>query len=462
MTESLQVYYYIIVFLSMLYAFLKLGFNRDSVLVILIFWSGLFQYLDKMGVVPFSVENLYKIAITVYAVYLTGDRFFNRVVKNEHMVNLAFLLFSFAFWISFLINGGKIVTILSQYLYKYGFVFILFHYLKDIMIKPNKREYYKKAILTILYIQVFLSIIKYAITIPYQLRGGNIEFVAGSMSASGAGASVVVPIVALIFYWSIKNGNFTRKDWVIAISFIMISIASGKRQPIIIFPIILFLLFTYVKKGISFSKLLKYIPVVFLLFYILVRLNPSFNPENKVWGSFDLLYSRDYSLKYYFGTSDFDLIMDENYVGSGYGASLSLLLHPEILKLNDITTKLFGRGLYQRVMGGNILKYGGFGIDYVGLIGGAARELFSFGYFGLISIMIFGIAIISSLGNYKLKFILILYFLWDLFLYGNLVIFTSHSAIILIILIFYTNSILKNKAKNCAVLSSKLKFNVIC
>jgi len=453
MRDSLQIYYYIIVFLSMLYAFKKVGFNKISFLIILIFWEGLFQYIDRTFELSNNLYNVYKIIVVVYATYITGNRLFELKTKRELYLNLIFLLFSIAFWISYFINGGKIITILSQYLYKYGLVFILFHYFKDLISKEKKRKYVKNVVLKVLYIQIFLSIVKFIITLPDQIRTGyNIEAIVGSVSAGGAGLAVVLPIVGLIFYWLIKNGNFNRKDWLIAISFIMISIASMKRQPIILFPIFLYLLFSYVKKGIAFFSSLKYIPLVLFMFFIGVKLNPIFNPENKVWGSFDPIFMRNSISRYYFGTDDIDYLLRGNFAtGIGRGGGVIFIFSPSKLKLKSLDEVLFGKGRYEVAVEryGRFTKFSyNYGLDQRGLIGEAAALIYSFGYLGAGLLIFFAVYLIKSCKNKRIGVVLLIYYLWDFFFYYNQVVYSNQSAIVVLCTIFMSSGINQFLNKN--------------
>jgi len=106
--------------------------------------------------------------------------------------------------------------------------FLYFYaYIKD----QSRLNYFKKVLLTVISLQIFLSIVKILIF------GLGVEPVVGSMSARGAGNAVVIPISALIFYWLIKNGHFSYKDWIYSLLIFIIAIASGKRQPVIFYPI---------------------------------------------------------------------------------------------------------------------------------------------------------------------------------------------------------------------------------
>lgn len=429
--------YFTFVFIGMLYAFKKVGINKKSVLIVLIFWHGLFQFLGT--ITGIDIDNLYKILLVLYLMTLTWNRILLFSTKSDRKVNIAFLLFAISFWFTFYLRRGGIVTILSQFAFKYGFVFLLYHYLKDILGNNHKREYVKFVILQVLYIQIILSIIKIV------LFGFGYEPIVGSISAKGAGTAVVIPIISIIFFWLINDGKFTRKEWIIALLIFVISVASGKRQPIVFFPLVLFALFTYVKSNVKFISLIKYLPIIFLVFFLGVRFTPSVNPEQKVWGSFDLSYVKDYALRYYFGTSNTDIIFSDQYINQGRGGGFVYYFQPSRLTLNSIDELLFGKGRYEVATGafGRFTATGrsDYGLEHSGLMGEAGAMLYSFGYVGTLFMVLLAVFIISKMENKKLALVLLLYYFWDFLFYYNQVIYSNQSALIVTFIVFYSNSI---------------------
>jgi len=441
MSESLQSVYYILVFVGMLFAFLKVGINKLSILVVLIFWEGLFQYIGNKT--NTDIYNIYKIVVVLIAIGLSWSNIFKFKLKNDRYINLLFFLFSASFWITYFLYGGNIITILSQYLFKYGLVFILYHYFKDIEFNVYRGKYVGSVILTVLFIQVFLSIIK-VLFLGINTDIEIYEPIVGSISAGGAGTAVVVPVMALIFYWVFKNRKFDRKDWFVAISFIIIAFASTKRQPIVFFPLILYLLFSYVKKGLRVSAIVKYLPIVILLLIVGVKLNPSLNPDNKVWGRFDIGYATNYASKYYFGTPDINEVLSDNYDFSfGRGGGFVYYFQPAKLNLNTLEELLWGKGRYEVATRarGRFTATGrsDYGIEHSGLMGEAGAMLYSFGYLGTILMFLLAIAIIITLHDKRLAAVIIFYYLWDFLFYYNQVVYSSQSAVILLFIVFYSN-----------------------
>ena len=79
--------YFLFAFLCMVYTFSKVGINRMSILMVLVFWEGLFDYL--------GILSIYKIGIVVYALALLGGNNI-RLFKNNNdlAVNITFILCS--------------------------------------------------------------------------------------------------------------------------------------------------------------------------------------------------------------------------------------------------------------------------------------------------------------------------------------------------------------------------------
>jgi len=429
--------YFLFVFLGMLYTFKKVGITKVSILMILVFWEGLFDYINS--ILGMGIFNFYQIGVVSYGIYLLLSKRNSFVSnKNELAFNITFLLFSISFWISYYINRGELFTIFSQYLFKFSFLWISYHCLKDIVFNKPKREYVKKVLLTLILVQIAIAIIKIII------MGFEFEGLVGTLSYGGGGPAVVIPIGALIFYWVTKNGNFTKKDWIFIGSILIIAIASSKRQPILFFPIILFSLFVFVSKSTSVISLLKYLPLALIVFYIGVRTNSLFTPEGKVGGSFDISYVSEQISKYYFGDNNAAEVLSGNVQGVGRGAGLILYSHPERLTLLSLTEVLFGKGLYDVVT----KKYGRltagstrseYGIQHEGLIGEAAALLYSIGYLGTIFMLLMVAALVFSIKNKRLAWIIFLYFIWDIFFYYNQLLFFNSSGLIILIIVFCYN-----------------------
>ena len=231
---------------------------------------------------------------------------------------------------------------------------------------------------------------------------------------------------------------------------LIIAIASGKRQPIVFYPAILFALFIFVSKSIRLHTLMKY-SLVAVVFYFGVRMTSTLTPEKKIWGSFDISFISKYVSDYYFGDNERSINLKNDNSGSGRGAGFFLYFKPEMLTLTSNKELLFGKGVYEVA----ISKYGRFtatsrsdyGINHEGLIGEAGALIYTLGYLGTIFLLIFAYMIIFSIKNKRLSWLLFSYFLWDFLFYYNQMMFFNSSALIVLSIIFCYNSHKNEKIK---------------
>lgn len=431
MHNETELYYYTFVFLSLFWILWRIKITNLGLLIIGLFWGGAVSYLGP------NILNIYKISIVLYSTVLFFKCVQKKMWDHDVYVNWSFILFSVIFWISYILNGGGIITVLSQYLFKYGLIFLFYHGFKDISLNTPKREYIKNLLLQILYVQVFLSIIKIL------FFGLAFEHIVGSMSNGGAGIAVVIPVMALIFYWLVHWGKLTVRDWFIISSFFIIALASGKRAPVILFPVFALLIAGYVQKSIRLSQLIKMSPLLFLIIFFGVKLTPSLNPEGKIMGSFNPQHLINYSLNYNFGTTDFEKVYSDDYKTSGRGGSVFLLYQPDKIGLSTIDSRLFGKGLYESVTKehGKFVGGSSYGIEHDSLVGEHIKIIFSLGYLGFTAMTLLAYFIISTVQNKRLRMIILLFFLWELFFYYNQVLFSQCSTIILLFICFYSNGL---------------------
>ncbi len=439
MESSSDILYVIVLFFSLMYFLSKAGLNKLSLFVALIFWEGIFRFFNP------AIFNVYKILMVVYAFNFYMKNKSKSYGKYDYYINVSFFIFSISFFTTYFFTGGRLITILSQYFFKYGLVFFIYHGFKEIYYNNSKKNYVKNMLLLIIYIQVFLSVVKVMIyPFPY-------EKIVGSIAASGGGLAVIFPVVSLFFYWMIKDKKLKNKDWMIIISFFLIAIASGKRAPVIFFPIYVFFIVNYTKqKQIKILNMVKYLPLVIFLFYMGTRLLPSLNPERKVWGRFSLEYVIDYALKYKFGVTDVNEIFSDDYETTGEGGSLFLIFQPEKLYLYSLTDKLFGNGLYDliykhqnRNLGEGDLKF-----QHIGRLSNINIQIWALGYSGLLSMSLFALIFIFAIRDKQLRFLVLSIFLYDFLLYANQVIFSNQSAVMVTFICLYANAKIKDDENN--------------
>ncbi len=427
----LQVYiYYALVLFSALYMFRKYGVNKITILVFLIFWEGLFGVLHKLDILSLQY---YRIIVVIYLFYLFRRDIFLNKSKKDFLVNLCFASFTVVFIISNLNHLSSPLTVLSQFFFQYSVIYFLYHGLKNRMKNLKFQQYLVSLILTVVFIQVFLSIGKFFVM-------GVREAIVGSLSAKGAGAAVTLPILGFIFYALHKRMNLTTKEWLIALSLFMIAFLSNKRSPVFLFPLYIFLMSVYVTKTFNPKKFLKYIPIVLLVFYIGLRSNHSFNPEGTTWGSFDVQYAIDYALQYNFGVREVSDISAETST-SGRGAAFLQLFNKDIIDSKDTRELLFGDGVSSYVLDEYYQDERKAQFGLVGVTGFSMELFFTLGYMGLFFYLLFYYAVLNNLRVKRLKVIILFFVLWETFFYNGVMVGSNAMVFLLIVIIMYANNI---------------------
>lgn len=426
--------YYTIVALGFVYTLKRFGFNKLTLFIVLVFWEGLIGYLGKIN---FLNYNYYKIFIFIYAVFAFGPSIFKKGYKADKFINITFILFSISFWTSFFLNNQSFITIASQYGKKYALPFLFYHGIKNILHNPKKADYLARLLIFILFLQVSFSVLKVIFI------GGFAETIVGSISAGGAGSSVVIPILGFFLIWLNKKGDFKRNEWLSVFSLMLIALASMKRAPVFLLPAAILITLVYVQGSIRPVSLLKFIPVAFILFYFGVKTNYTLNPEGSTWGSFNLKYVYNYSMNYYFGTENISEIEEST---SGYGASAFIIFSPKSFNFKNSSELLFGRGLediVKRIKG----KFYGKAYDYEweGSAGYAVRHIYTLGYVGFIFYLLFGISLIWIINNKKFRIVVLGFFLWEFFLYGSVTLLSNAMAILFIFICIYSINMYQKK-----------------
>jgi len=101
---------------------------------------------------------------------------------------------------------------------------------------------------------------------------------------------------SIAFYLHFSNRKYL---WYI-LGFMIFGLIGGKRAIVFFFPILIFfIILIYDLKVLLKPKLLILSGlIVFIVIYTSVRFLPTLNPDNKVWGEFNVKYAFDYALDY--------------------------------------------------------------------------------------------------------------------------------------------------------------------
>ena len=361
--------------LYLLFRYRRAGF---MCLIILLFFEGVFSDLfDTTG------KNLFKFFILVICIWKANIGYLGYFLSKYPKITLLLLIYSTYFvFSSILISGDNYLMVFSQLakiIIPWMIVCII---MKETQFERDKLVGYFWVFEDIILCQIILCIIKVVIL------GGFLEGWVGSMTGmAGGGLGTSFPVVALI-WMALKNDmKFSRRDWVIAFGLLFIGFSTGKRAVWLLFPTVFILLSTYVYHTKIMRKLLVVIFCIPIFFYLGLRLTPTYNPEKKVWGSFDPEYAIDYTLKYSGGVDE-----KHSSVQKGQGRLGAVLWLQQQFNTMNIQSKLFGKGLeyYMDDESGSNYYNSHYweGINGKGSITGIVRTYITNGFIGVVLLLI--------------------------------------------------------------------------
>lgn len=283
--------------------------------------------LELLGLNQTLVRFMFEIPLIVY--------FFFDIIKNGFrrtpgwMCVILFILFS----LPSVVFTSAIMYLL--FLQQFLLVWITFYCFYNARWSEAECESVHRLFCWLCVSQFFASILKYLIV-------GICEPYIGTMASHSGGLTTLFSLAGFttctILYFSINRPILL---WG-CIGFILFGLIGEKRALAFMIPVFLivsFFIYSLFTKqlGQSFiKKVVICILLVPLLFYVIVRVNPSFNPEREVWGEFDLEYTINYAEKYNSGT----LTKDKDNIGRSEAHSV---FHGHILN-DNLYHILFGYG----------------------------------------------------------------------------------------------------------------------
>lgn len=422
---SKETIYWIIVLFTFLYMVRKNYKSLLKILIILCFYSGLAAFSGK------NSENIYKIALVIISIFLlVKNNGLSGLNRKEEFFLLSLILFSSSFLYSALINKDYFNLIFSQY-GKYVTPVCIFLVFNHISTKNSGiLKSLKDLFLSLLTIQIALTIVK-IFTIGMQ------ESTVGSIAYIGGGTAAVIPVLGFILLWFDKQGNLKRKDWIYTLLLILIGVVSFKRAILFIMPFFIFMFMYYVPKRLKTNHLLYAIPLLPLIFYAGVRLNPTLNKEGKMWGSFDLGFVLDFTQNYTFGkTSD----SPEIKLGQGRGGA-TLLLVERLFNDESLTGKdIWGIGL-KEVYTTNYEEFEniGYGVNSKGSITGVYQSYLTAGFIGVVVTILLLISISALIKEPRIRLTITFLMFWDYLFYSGLILRTQGLLVLLFFIIVYSN-----------------------
>lgn len=387
-----------------------------AIMLVLLAFSGTFDFWFPRGT---QVINILAMLISTYLLYISKVW---RIFRKVRYLLIAFTVFSLYFiLVNTLVHLNDILFISSQYS-KYYVPFVslllLLHYAhKDV----SYLKYFNQLIFELLLIQIVISIYKYL------LFGGHYwEGMVGTFGVlRGGGAGTSFPLVALC--WVALNTNLdfrSWRSWLFIAGLLLLGIAAGKRAVVLLFPILFLILSIYICRKKYSHRIWFVIAAVPLLFYFGVRLTPSFNPENKVWGSFDLNYVLNYTEDYSMGEVA-DGKERERYTGR-VGSALAFWNIFKDVDNYSIKT-LFGEGVERAYTSAeNREAYNQFGIDYGlnhrGDITGILMLQIAIGLIGIVLFVIYYWFLFRLIRYKRLRYVLFALTMFDFVFYNSMMI----------------------------------------
>jgi hypothetical protein len=187
-------------------------------------------------------------------------------------------------------------------------------------------KFSEKDLFSIWNVVLFLIIVQIPIAVVKLLTIGAAETpMIGSIANVGGSISTILPMLGTVIFASFYFYSKSRKYLLIILGLLFCGFVGLKRAISIYLPltfIVTFLSFHFMEKKKNVTSLLTSKGVVFIIvsapvcFYLLVRLSPSLNEENKIWGSFNPEFTIEY-MQSYETRSDFNEALANRLEGTG-------------------------------------------------------------------------------------------------------------------------------------------------
>lgn len=326
--------YWLFVLISFLWLCVRHRKNNFSILLIVIFYYALFALLGK------SMVNLYRILTLGWTlIYLFRNNVFWKL-SHKLKISLYFLLtfLIVTFLISYFYHNDSIFLVLSQ-LSRYLIpVILLLEFRRIAFVKPNYLLYYNQLFGQLLVIQILLNVVKLVLLRePYEGLVGSITGV------EGGGIGTTLPLVGLLWFAVNTNLSITKfRDVLFLAGLLFIGFMTGKRAVWLIFPSVFIIYAVYVAKRKYPKQFLYILMLTPLFFYMGLRLSPTLNPENKIWGSFNIEYAYNYVVDYSMGKED---TTGERELGEGRVGAVRLLVSNIVDTKNYNSNTWLGYGM---------------------------------------------------------------------------------------------------------------------
>ncbi|MBJ2183424.1 MAG: hypothetical protein JFR38_02805 [Muribaculaceae bacterium] len=194
---------------------------------------------------------------------------------------------------TFYTSGMMYVLFVLQYMN----IFMAFYCFYHARIPERERQLLVRLTVWLCVSQFFAAVLKFGIV-------GIMEPYIGSMSSHAGGITTLFSLAgftACLLVWFCSR----RKSMLwMCVGFIIFGLVGEKRALVFMIPVSYFICFLMYSRlsRVPSLRILRNLTVGIILapvlFYVMVRVHPSFNRERKVWGEFDLEYTLNYADKY--------------------------------------------------------------------------------------------------------------------------------------------------------------------
>jgi len=423
--------YYIIEFFLFLWISYQYRRSQISILIILLYFFGLFGFFGKTG---FEIQKIITLLGSVYVVINNGA--FSQLNSKLRIALGLFSVFAGYYFItSFVLNGDPILITMSQ-LSKYIIPILLFFEMYRIALKnPQNLYILNNLFYKLLLIQIGLNFIKLLIL------GATFEGMVGSITGVGRGGGVGTTIPLIGLCWIALNTNFIKLDKrtiLFLAGLLFIGFMTGKRAVWLLFPVLFFVYSMYVSKKKYPRRFLYALLLTPLLFYVGLRLSPTLNPERKVWGSFDIEYAWNYIMDYSAGKEDASGDRGE---GTGRIGANKLLWNATMDTDTHTNETWFGYG-NTRIYAADYSRYTdqeyNFGAKSRGSLTSIFMMFIAIGVIGVILFLAYFISIFFQVKYTRLRWTLLGVALFDFIFYNGTIIREPALCTLLLFLILYS------------------------
>lgn len=408
---------------TLVYLWRKYGANRVYILIILLFYPAIFAFLGTRA------NDAYKILVLLIAAWITIERGAVRFVeRGDGLIAVAFLLFSFLYGISAYFSKDSPQIILSQYS-RYLIAFCLWFLVRQELYESRDGEVtLRDFTYDVILMQIVITIGKFVI-----FRGRPIESIVGSISHIGGAAGTTIPVLGFIALWLYREGALNKKDWAFVAGLLLIGFMAGKRAVWFIVPAEI-AAFTIYVPGIRIKRsFVASLVIAPLVLYFGVRLIPTLNPGNKVWGPFDIGYVFNYAVNYEFGNNRNDAL------AQGRGGAAGLVMAKYSSGQLDRQDWL-GRGL-AAMYGTSYDQFNELdtGINMKGAASGVFQTYVATGLLGVTATVLLALSILSRIRMRRLRWVIMAIVAWEYLLYTGLILRTPAFMFLIIYFIHYSN-----------------------